>query len=198
MRCVLIAAGALALLCGCGKKPQEVGPAPELFRVKFDTSKGPFIVEAHRDWAPRGTDRFYELVKKNFYDGDRFFRVVPGFIVQFGINGKPDTMDYWRPLAIPDDSVKQSNTRGMVTFAHAGPATRTTQLFINYGDNSATLDGQGFAPFGKVVEGMQVVDSIYPGYGEEPDQNRIQVEGNEYLANHFPKLDYIKTARIIQ
>ena len=175
--------------------------APAVFKANFDTSKGQFVIEVHRDWAPLGADRFYNLVKNGFYDDLRFFRVIPGFMAQFGIHGNPSVQAAWRPAQIKDDAVKQSNTRGMVVFATAGPNTRTTQLFINFGDNTG-LDKQGFAPFGRVVQGMDVVDKIYGGYGEGaprgkgPDQGRIQAEGNAYLTKEFPRLDYIKAATI--
>src|SRR5580700_7699386 len=139
--------------------------APAAFKVKFDTSKGPFIVEVHRDWAPLGADRFYNLVKNGFFNNTRFFRVVSGFMVQFGINGDPAISSQWRSARINDDPVKKSNGRGLITFATAGPNTRTTQVFINFADN-AMLDNQGFAPFGKVVSGMNVVDALYAEYGE--------------------------------
>ncbi len=177
-------------------------PAPPDYKVKFDTSKGAFVVEVHRDWAPRGADRFYHLVKNGFFNNARFFRVVSGFMVQFGINADPKVSAVWRDANINDDPVKQSNTRGMITFATRGPNTRTTQVFINYADN-ARLDGMGFAPFGQVVSGMNVVDTLYGGYGEGaprgagPEQGRIQSEGNAYLIKEFPKLDYIKTATIV-
>ncbi len=176
--------------------------APATYKVKFDTSKGAFVVEVHRDWAPNGADRFYNLVKNGFFTDARFFRVVSGFMVQFGINADPRVAAAWRDAAIPDDPVKQSNAPGMITFATRGPNTRTTQLFINYGNN-ARLDGQGFAPFGQVVSGMNVVEALYAGYGEGaprgggPEQGRIQSEGNAYLIKEFPKLDYIKTAAIV-
>lgn len=169
--------------------------APAAYKAKFDTSKGSFVVEVHRDWAPNGADRFYNLVKNGFYDNTRFFRVVPDFMVQFGINGDPKIAAPWRAANIKDDPVKQSNARGMVTFATAGPNTRTTQVFINFGDN-AFLDAQGFSPFGKVVSGMDVVDALYSGYGENPDQGLIQQHGNAYLEQTFPKLDYVKQATI--
>jgi len=177
--------------------------APDTFRVNFDTSKGPFVVTVHRDWAPNGADRFYNLVKAGFYDDVRFFRVIPNFMAQFGIHGTPAVMSAWRSAQIKDDPVKQSNQRGFVVFATAGPNTRTTQLFINFKDNSS-LDKQGFAPFGEVTKGMDVVDKIYDGYGEGaprgkgPEQGRLQNEGNAYLAKEFPKLDYIKTATVAQ
>src|SRR6201996_7921621 len=139
--------------------------APAEYKVKFDTSKGVFVVDVHRDWAPLGADRFYNLVKSGFYNNARFFRVISGFMVQFGINADPAISAQWRNARINDDPVKQSNKRGLITFAMAGPNTRTTQVFINYGDNSA-LDSQDFAPFGQVTSGMNVVDALYSGYGE--------------------------------
>ena len=175
--------------------------APATYKVKFDTSKGPFVIEVQRDWAPNGADRFYNLVKNGFYDNTRFFRVIPGFMVQFGINGDPNIAAAWRAANIKDDPVKQSNARGMVTFATAGPNTRTTQVFVNFGNNNF-LDRQGFSPFGKVVSGMDVVDALYSGYGEGapagqgPDQGLIQQQGNAYLGQGFPKLDYVNKATI--
>lgn len=177
--------------------------APATFKAKFETSKGDFIVEVQRDWAPHGADRFYNLVKHGFYDEVRFFRVISGFMAQFGISGDPEVSAVWREQRIPDDPVKQSNKRGFITYATAGPNTRTTQLFINYGDNSR-LDRMGFAPFGRVTEGMEVVDQLYAGYGEGapqgkgPSQARIQAEGNAYLNKDFPQLDYIKRATIVE
>jgi peptidyl-prolyl cis-trans isomerase A (cyclophilin A) len=176
--------------------------APATYKVKFDTSKGSFVVEVHRDWAPNGADRFYNLVKNGFYNDARFFRVISGFMVQFGINGNPQISKVWRDANIKDDPVKASNKRGMITFATAGPDTRTTQVFVNFGDN-AGLDDQGFAPFGQVISGMEVVDALYAEYGEGapqgggPDQGLVQSQGNAYLKKDFPKLDYIKTARIV-
>jgi peptidyl-prolyl cis-trans isomerase A (cyclophilin A) len=175
--------------------------APATYKVKFDTSKGTFVVEVHRDWAPNGADRFYNLVKNGYYTDARFFRVISGFMVQFGINGDPKLNSVWRDANIKDDPVKASNKRGTITFATAGPGTRTTQVFINFGDN-AGLDDQGFAPFGQMVSGMEVVDSLFADYGEGaprgdgPDQGLIQSQGNTYLKRDFPKLDYIKTATI--
>jgi peptidyl-prolyl cis-trans isomerase A (cyclophilin A) len=177
--------------------------APPVYKVRFDTSKGTLVIEVHRDWAPNGADRFYNLVKNGFYDNTRFFRVVSGFMVQFGINGDPRISAQWHNANIPDDSVRQSNQRGYITFATAGPNTRTTQVFINFADNRA-LDSQGFSPFGRVVSGMNVVDALYSGYGEGapqglgPEQGRIQSQGNAYLMSGFPKLDYIKKATIVQ
>jgi len=177
--------------------PAPSAPAPNDFKVSFDTSKGSFIVEVHRDWAPRGVDRFYELVQTGFFNDARFFRVVKDFVVQFGINKTPDVQAKWRESTIPDDPVKQSNKRGFLVFATAGPNTRTTQLFVNLADNSASLDPQGFAPFGKVTDGMDVVDSLYAGYGEAPQQPMIQSSGNQYLEGQFPKLDYIKSTKVV-
>ena len=178
-------------------------PAPDSFKVAFETSKGNFTVMAHRNWAPRGVDRFYHLVQLGYFDDARFFRVMSGFMAQFGMNGSPRVTAAWEPLTIPDDSVRQGNLRGMVTFAAgSAPDTRSTQLFINYADNR-NLDKMRFAPIGQVVDGMSVVDSLYSGYGEGapggagPDQERIASEGNAYLTKNFPKLDFIKTARIV-
>jgi peptidyl-prolyl cis-trans isomerase A (cyclophilin A) len=150
----------------------------------------------HRAWAPKGADRYYNLVKNGFYDNCRFFRVLPGFMAQFGIHGNPSIQSAWRNANLSDDPVKHGNARGTISFATAGPNTRTTQVFINFGDNSASLDRQGFAAFGQVVSGMNVVDKINAQYGEQPDQGMIQQQGNAYLNRSFPKLDYIKTARI--
>jgi peptidyl-prolyl cis-trans isomerase A (cyclophilin A) len=176
--------------------------APATYKAKFATTKGDFVVEVHRDWSPNGADRFYNLVKMGFYDDTRFFRAVDGFMVQFGISGDPAVSSKWQELGVPDDPVKQSNKRGFVTFAQRNtPNTRSTQVFVNYGDNSR-LDGN-FAPFGQVTQGMDVVDSLYKGYGEGapsgpgPDQGRIQAQGNAYLDARFPKLDAIKTAAIL-
>lgn len=176
--------------------------APATFRVRFDTSAGEFVVEVNREWAPNGADRFYNLAKNGYYDDTRFFRVISGFMVQFGINGDPALNSVWQMARIPPDPVMQSNTRGMISYAMGrSPDTRTTQVFINFGNN-AGLDRQGFAPFGRVVSGMDVVDAIYSGYGEGapqgngPSQGRIQAEGNAYLIESFPRLDYTNTATI--
>ncbi len=176
-------------------------PAPATYKAKFETSKGVFVIQVTRAWAPQGADRFYNLVKNGFFDNVRFFRVISGFMVQFGINGDPALSAKWRDANIRDDRVTQSNKRGMITFATAGPNTRTTQVFINFADNT-NLDGMGFAPFGKVVSGMNVVDALYAGYGEGaprgagPDQGRLQTEGNAYLAKEFPRMDFVKKATI--
>lgn len=173
--------------------------APETFRARFETSKGVFVVEVERAWAPLGADRFYVLVKNGFYDGVRFFRVMEGFVAQFGIHGDPEVSAIWREARFPDDSVVvASNTRGMVTYAmSSAPNSRTTQIFVNYGDNSR-LDEDGFAPFGRVVEGMEVLDQLHGGYSETPSQARIQAEGNAYLEEDFPELDYVVSATVAE
>lgn len=177
--------------------------APEEYRVRFETTKGEVEIEVQRNWAPRGADRLYNLVKIGYFQDIAFFRVIDGFMVQFGIHGEPSVNSVWRGARIPDDPVQRSNKRGMVTFATAGPNTRTVQLFINYADRNSFLDSQGFAPIGKVSSGMDVVDSLYKGYGEGapqgngPDQGRIQSQGNRYLKSSFPDLDYIRSAEIL-
>ncbi len=175
--------------------------APDSFRVRLSTTKGEFVIAVHRAWAPHGVDRFYNLVRSGFYNGVRFFRVIPGFMAQFGIHGDAAVTAAWRPRVIPDDPVRRTNGRGMVTYATAGPGTRTTQVFINYRDNNG-LDAGGFAPFGQVVAGMDVVDALFGGYGEGapqgrgPEQYRLNVEGEKYLARQFPKLDKINKATV--
>lgn len=170
--------------------------SPDTYRVEFGTSEGPFVIEVKRELAPRGADRFYRLVKEGYYDDVRVFRVVSGFVAQFGMSGDPKTNAKWDNATFPDDPVKGSNTKGTITFATSGPDSRTTQLFINLEDN-ARLDRMGFSPFGQVAEGMEVVEKFYSGYGERPDQGSIAAEGNEYLDRHFPKLTKIQTARVV-
>lgn len=176
--------------------------APDTFKVLFETTAGDFVVEVVREWAPLGADRFYNLVRNDYYNTVRFFRVVPGFVVQFGLHGIPPISAAWREARIPDDSVRASNQRGFVTFATSGPETRTVQVFINLVDNTR-LDAQGFAPFGRVTGGMDVVDRFYAGYGEGPprgqgpEQERIHSEGTLYLQREFPQLDHIIRARIV-
>ena len=181
------------------KNPSVNEKAPDYFKVKFTTTKGDFTVEVDREWAPKGADRFYNLVNAGFYDGCRFFRVIPNFMAQFGLNGDPKVSAAWQNAKIQDDPVKQGNKRGNLSYAMAGPNTRTTQLFINFKDNSR-LDGMGFASFAKVIEGMDVVDQLYSVYGENPPetQGSIQEQGNAYLDKAFPKLDGIKTARVVK
>ncbi len=191
-------------LSACGPAPQnemKSPRAPDVYRVGFETTRGTFVVEVTRAWAPYGADRFYELLLDQFYDGARFYRVVPGFVAQFGLKGVVGKDLYWGQMTLPDDEVRQNNLRGTLAFAMAGPATRTTQVFVNLRDNTY-LDTRRFAPFAKVISGMDVVDQLYSGYGDGPpngkgpDQARIQQEGNDYLLTEFPKLDYIKTAKI--
>lgn len=174
--------------------PEE---APDVFKVEFECTNGTFIIECHKEWAPLGVERFYALVREGFYDDSAFFRVVPGFVVQFGLAGDPAVTARWRDQRIQDDPVTQSNIPGTVTFATSGPNTRTTQLFINTGSNQR-LDGMGFAPFGEVVEGMDVVEAINAEYGERPNQGLITAEGNVYLRRNFPNIDFIKKATLIK
>ncbi|MFN0057827.1 MAG: peptidylprolyl isomerase [Planctomycetota bacterium] len=171
--------------------------APAKFQVKFTTTKGDIVIDVTREWAPQGADRFYNLVKIGFFTDVAFFRVLPGFMAQFGLHANPEVSAKWRGATLKDDPVTQSNKRGYVTFAKTGmPNSRTTQLFINYGDNSR-LDKDGFAPFGIVTQGMEVADKIHNGYGESPNQGKIQMEGNAYLKKAFPQLDYIKSATLM-
>jgi peptidyl-prolyl cis-trans isomerase A (cyclophilin A) len=177
---------------------QLTATAPATYKATFTTTKGAFVVTVHRAWAPRGADRFYNLVRSGFYDGQRLFRVVPGFVVQWGISGDPTIAKAWANAAIPDDPVKHSNTPGTITFATAGPDTRTTQVFVNLGSNTF-LDGQGFAPFGAVTSGSATLSSLYSGYGEKPTraQPEIATQGEAFLKTAFPKLDRILRARIV-
>jgi peptidyl-prolyl cis-trans isomerase A (cyclophilin A) len=177
-------------------------PAPARFKVLFETTEGDFMVDVDSALAPVGARRFYNLVRNGYYDGVRFFRVVPGFVVQFGISGEPTVAAAWRQARIPDDLTRASNTRGAVTFATSGPNTRTVQVFINLGDN-ARLDAMGFAPIGRVTGGMDVVERFYAGFGDGPprgrgpEQNRLQAEGDAYLQREFPQLDRVVRARVI-
>lgn len=189
------------VLAGCSKAPEKV-VVPEVFRVQFETSKGNFTVEVHRAWAPHGADRFHELVRMRYFDQGRFFRVIPGFIAQFGVHNKFQVHDVWRKMFIPDDPPMEKNLRGTLAYAKSEPGTRATEVFINLKDNP-DLDEQRFVPFGKVTEGMEVVDQFYSGYGEfRPkgkylDAGRIEEEANEYLVPRFPKLDYVITAKFL-
>ena len=218
---VIAHAAVAALLTSCGGEsaprsagdsaaPRTVGmpidsatTAPNVFRVRFETSKGPFVVESHRDWAPRGVDRFYQLVQSRYFDNVHFFRVVSSFMAQFGMHGDPRVNAVWEKMPMQDDSVRESNRRGYLTFAmRSDPNTRTNQLFINI-VNNRNLDEMGFAPIGRVVEGLAVIDSLYADYGDAypngngPDQTRIRAEGNAYLERDYPKLDFIRTARLV-
>lgn len=176
--------------------------APEKYRARFTTTKGDFVIEVYRDWAPLGADRFYNLVRRGFYDNISVFRMIPGFVAQWGIHGEPEVNTAWRGARIQDDPAgKQTNARGTVTFAMGGPNTRTTHVFVNLQSNQV-LDGMGFAPIGKVVEGLSTIESFYGGYGDGPpqgngpDQGRSNTEGNSYLQREFPRLDFIKAAKI--
>ncbi|HLN01215.1 MAG TPA: peptidylprolyl isomerase [Bryobacteraceae bacterium] len=205
MRIAALILIALAL-CGCSKHTPEAAAsderAPDSYKVQFDTSKGQFVVAVTRGWAPLGADRFYTLVKSGFYDGARFFRVRPGFVVQFGIAGDPAVNAKWRNANLQDDPVAQSNRPGTITYAaERSPNTRSTQVFINLADN-VRLDATRFAPFGAVTQGMDVVSQFYSDYGEirpmgtGPDEGRAEAEGNAYFVREFPRLDYIKNATI--
>ncbi len=197
MAAILLASALVRGQAGALKDPAQLTEtAPDVFRARVDTSKGPFTIEVHRAWAPMAADRFYNLVKHGFYDGTRFFRVRPGFMAQFGLNGDPDVQRAWQAAPMRDDPVAQKNARGFVSFTTENrPQSRFTQVFINTVDNSH-LDKDGFAPFGQVVAGMDVVDKLY-GYPreKEPDQRRILRDGNEYL-KEFPQLDFVKKATI--
>jgi len=194
------------LLCLLLLLPFSHHKAPEVFRVKFETTAGSFVLEAHRVWSPHGADRFYQLVRTKYYDDSRFFRVVPGRWAQFGINGNPTIAQQQRRITIPDDALKRHNTAGYVAFSNTGPDTRSTQVYINLGDNTARNDVEaGFAPFGQVVEGMDVVERLYGGYGEHSGggmraglQDQIFVGGNTYLDREYPKLDKLIRATILK
>lgn len=179
------------------KKAPVANPSgvPDVYKVKFVTSKGPFVIEVHREWAPLGADRFHELIKARYYNDARFYRVIPNFIAQFGLAASPAMTKKW-DKSIDDDPVGHTNGVGTVTFATAGRNSRTTQVFINLRSNQ-TLDDKGFAAFGKVVEGMEAVEKLYSRYGDTPDQEAVTRQGNSYLRSHFPLLDYIKTATIL-
>ena len=208
---ILALAGTLSLLAcesGPAYNPLLLTPdaldetAPDVFQARFETSKGDFVIEAHRGWSVNGADRFYNLVAGGYFDNVRFFRAVAGFVVQFGIHGDPDVSAVWREQRILDDRVVMSNTRGFVSYAKGDPNTRTTQVFVNLGDNSR-LDEMGFSPFGQVVEGMDIVDQLHSAYGDGPprgrgpDQREIFRSGNDYLSKSFPDLDFVRRATIV-
>ena len=205
-RTLLAAVAAAAILAGvaAASGPSLLRPAslnakaPAVYRVRFTTTKGPFVVTVHRTWAPRGADRFYNLVRTGFYNGQRLFRVIPGFVVQWGISGKPKIAQVWQQATIHDDPVTHSNKRGTIVFADAGPNTRTTQVFVNLGSNAA-LDKDGFAPFGTISSGFSTLKKLYHGYGESPSnaQAQITVHGEAFLKRHFPKLDRILKTRLL-
>lgn len=203
LRQTVLALLVVSVAVACGDKRASpaaaapAGPTPDSFRVVFETTRGRFTLEAHRDWAPIGVDRLYQLVSAGALDDNAFFRVVPEFIVQFGVPGDPKANARWDSQPIVDDPPAEKNRRGTIAFANKGPGSRTSQLFVNLSDNTF-LDRTGFVPVGRVVEGMSVVDSIYPAYREKPEYHLMAALGNEYLRRMFPKLDYILTARIIR
>ncbi len=195
---------AAAAVVSCGKKGANIEAAPAQYKVRLQTTKGDVVILVHRDWSPLGADHFYELTKAGFYNDNAIFRALPGFIVQWGINGDPKVNRNWSEKSISDDPPKVSNKIGTIVFAKTGePNSRTTQVFINLGDNSASLDPQGFTPFGEVIQGMDHVTEFYTGYGEGqpngpgPSQADIADTGNAYLQQRYPKVDYIKKATII-
>lgn len=205
-RTIAVLVCALALFVSCknepGAKSSFPGPeqatldAPAQYKVRFDTTQGVFVVRVVREWSPTGAQRFYNLVKLGFFDGTKFFRVVPGFVAQWGIHADGDpVMSRWRSASIPDDPVRESNVRGRLSFAMSGPSSRTTQVFVNLGDNQR-LDAMGFAPFGEVAEGMDVVQKLSSKHGQRPDQTKIQIQGNAYLDREFPGLDAINKAEL--
>jgi peptidyl-prolyl cis-trans isomerase A (cyclophilin A) len=208
MRRALVLLG-LLVLAGCGGSSSSGPPkallhpeqltkkAPQLFDVTFHTTKGDFTLSVHRTWAPLAADRFYNLVKNHFYDGAKVFRVVPGFVAQFGISPYPAVSKAWQNATIPDDTITVHNERGAVSFASAGPDTRTTQVFINLGNNT-NLDTNQFAPFAAVVSGIDVVDKLYSGYGDAPTphQGEMMTQGNAWLEKHYPKLDTIESTTV--
>ncbi|MFA6167891.1 MAG: peptidylprolyl isomerase [Gemmatimonadaceae bacterium] len=209
-RFALVLLGA-ALAAACHRPAPLTAPAPkgldavgpDSFTVRFTTTRGPFDLKVHRDWSPRGADRIYWLVNNRYYDGVRFFRVVPNFVVQFGMNGDTAVQRAWKDRRFADDRVKRGNVRGTLSFATGGPDTRTTQLFINL-KNNQRLDPMGFSVVAQVVAGMDVVDSLYQGYGDGaprgkgPSQDTIAREGEAYLARAFPKLDKVISARVVR
>jgi peptidyl-prolyl cis-trans isomerase A (cyclophilin A) len=203
MRHATTLAALLTLLAAGCRKPAPKVVVPETFSVKFETSQGDFVVEANRAWAPHGVDRFHELVRNRYFDQNRFFRVLPGFIAQFGAHRDFNVHAKWRELYIVDDPAREKNLRGTLAFAKSGPNTRATEIFINLADN-ASLDAEYFAPFAKITQGIEVIDKLYSGYGEmRPegkwiDRSRVEEETNEYLVQRFPKLDYIIRARFLR
>lgn len=198
-RALLVSACLVGILSACSGDPAPVmtvhAPAPDSFRVTFETTRGTFVAQVNRAWSPNGADRFYELVGEGFFDDTYFYRVIPDFIAQFGANNDKKRNEAWEAKPIKDDSVKQSNKRGTLVFAMQGKDSRAHQLFVNLTDNPQ-LDAQGFSPIGRVVEGMPVVDSLYGGYQESPSYHLIATLGNSYLKRMFPRLDLIKAARI--
>lgn len=203
-QCIVVLA-TFAAFVSCGKTKRSMEESPAQYKVRLQTTKGDIVILVHRDWSPLGADHFYELVKAGYYDNNAFFRVVKGFMVQFGMNGDPAVNKTWSERNINDDPPKVPNKTGSVAFAKPGaPNARSTQVFINMADNSASLDAQGFTPFGEVIQGLDLVMSLYSGYGdappqgEGPDQGAITENGNAYLKTRFPRLDYITKATILR
>jgi cyclophilin family peptidyl-prolyl cis-trans isomerase len=196
-RLALLAALPLAIACGRDRPPEVVaGPAPDSFRVALSTSKGDVVVAIYTAWSPHGADRFYQLVSEQFFDDQRFFRVIPQYIAQFGASADPKKNDRWDDAKIPDDPRTQTNARGTLSFAAEAPNTRSHQLFFNLKDNPK-LDPQNFIPIGRVVDGMSVLDALYDDYGDTPKYRLVATLGNEYLHRMFPRMDYIRTARVV-
>lgn len=195
---LLLVASVFSLAC-TEKGPRRMpppGPTPDSFDVTFRTNKGTFVVRAVRDWAPRGADRFYQLAGEGFFDDNRFYRVLPGYIAQFGASDDRARNEYWEANPLQDDPSREKNLRGTLSFAFLHQNGRTHQLFVNLKDNPG-LDRDGFVPIGRVVQGMAVVDSLYDEYGDDPKYQLVATQGNRYLARMFPKLDYIETATIV-
>jgi cyclophilin family peptidyl-prolyl cis-trans isomerase len=200
VRCQTLLLAALVATSACSERsapPPVVGPTPDSFHVALATSKGDVVVAVYRSWSPHGADRFYRLVSEGFFDDQRFFRVIPQYIAQFGASADPKKNDRWDDDKIPDDPRTQSNARGTLSFAAEAPNTRSHQLFFNLKDNPK-LDPQGFVPIGRVVAGMSVLDSLYDDYGDTPKYRLVATLGNEYLHRMFPRMDYIKSARVVE
>ena len=196
-RVALLATLSAVIACGRDRPPEVVaGPAPDSFRVALSTSKGDVVVAIYKSWSPHGADRFYQLVSEGFFDDQRFFRVIPQYIAQFGASADPKKNDRWDDAKIPDDPRTQSNARGTLSFAAEAPNTRSHQLFFNLQDNPK-LDPQGFVPIGRVVGGMGVLDALYDDYGDTPKDRLVATLGNGYLRRMFPRMDYIRTARVV-
>jgi cyclophilin family peptidyl-prolyl cis-trans isomerase len=200
VRCQTLLLAALVATSACSERsapPPVVGPTPDSFHVALATSKGDVVVAVYRSWSPHGADRFYRLVSEGFFDDQRFFRVIPQYIAQFGASADPKKNDRWDDDKIPDDPRTQTNARGTLSFAAEAPNTRSHQLFFNLKDNPK-LDPQGFVPIGRVVAGMSVLDSLYDDYGDTPKYRLVATLGNEYLHRMFPRMDYIKSARVVE
>jgi peptidyl-prolyl cis-trans isomerase A (cyclophilin A) len=201
---LILAVGVLACAAATVPATKKAPPIPAEYKVKLETTKGDVIIQVHRDWAPLGADHFYQLVTKGYYDNNAFFRVLKGYIVQFGMNGDPKVTARWNNVPLKDDPHNISNKVGTVTFAKTSrPDSRTTHIFINLDNNGEALDADGFTPFGEVISGMENVNNLYAGYGDGPpsgsgpDQEALTHGGNAYLKKDFPSLDYITKATVI-